>query len=278
MEKVVEKELYEIFPKIIYTVDRSATPNWELSGLMKNHNLMLVYDGEAVFTSNEEKIRASKGTLIYWKPGDQRTAYTFKENLMKAFAVDFTYTCPVCMEEQWMLQTHRLPFDFSQRITDENLFQRLIELFSKLTKSALSTRGRSKIKERTIFMEILSLLFQYLEGDQYNYSNSRRVEKIISYMTENYSKNITLEELAVYAQISISYMGSIFKTVTGKSTIDYLIEIRITKAKELLRDGYPVSEVSKIVGFSDIFYFSKTFKKHEGVSPSKYRNMDDLDY
>lgn len=274
MEKLIDKALYDIFPRIIYTVDRNATSSWELNGMMKNHNLMLVYDGEAIFTSNGASECASRGTLIYWKPGDLRTAHTFQHKLMKAYAIDFTYICPVFIEENWNLETPILPFDFSQKIVDENLLQKLIELFNKLTKSVLSTRGRNKVRERTIFIEILSLLFQNKEGNLYSYSNMRRVEKIVNYMTENYSKSITLEELAVNAHISPSYLGSIFKMVTGKSTIDYLIEIRMNKAKVLLKDGYSVSETSKIVGFSDIFYFSKTFKKHEGVSPSTYLNID----
>ncbi|WP_421757430.1 helix-turn-helix transcriptional regulator [Clostridium beijerinckii] len=62
--------------------------------------------------------------------------------------------------------------------------------------------------------------------------------------------------------------------MTGKSPISYLIDIRIRKSKDLLKDGHTVSDVSYLVGFNDIFYFSKCFKKYVGVSPSQYKSIN----
>lgn len=265
--------IYRIYPEILYIVDRNANMSWKLNDRMSFYNIMLIYEGKAEFTCNNSKFLASRGDLIFYKPGDIRKAHTFADNLVKCFAVDFLYTCPIYKNGQWKFENSDLPFSFSQTIDDKYLFSRLLDLFSRLNHSALSTKSRSKVNERLIFSEILTLLFQYKEGNQYNYSNMRKVDKIINYMTENYWKNITLKELAEYSQISPSYLGNIFKKVTGKSTIDYLIDIRINKAKSLLKDGFSVSETSKLVGFNDIFYFSKAFKKHEGISPSQYINL-----
>jgi AraC-like DNA-binding protein len=267
------KYLYGVFPEILYTVDRNANISWRLNNKMNYYNLMLVYDGKVQFTRNEITFEATRGDLVFYKPGDLRTAVTFPDNLMKSYAVDFVYTCPVYIKGSWKMITPELPFTNVQRIGDEHLFSKLCDLFTLLTRSYLSSKSRSNVKERSIFSEILTLLFQYNEGHQYSYSSVRKVDKIISYMTENYSQNITLHQLSEYAQISPSYLGNIFKKITGKSTIDYLIDIRINKAKSLLRDGFSVSETSKLVGFNDIFYFSRSFKKHEGTSPSQYMNQ-----
>ncbi|HBM81303.1 MAG TPA: AraC family transcriptional regulator, partial [Clostridiaceae bacterium] len=70
--------------------------------------------------------------------------------------------------------------------------------------------------------------------------------------------------------ISPSYLGSMFKNITGKSVISYLIDIRINKSKQFLRDGLSVSEASQKVGFHDIFYFSRIFKKRQGITPSEF--------
>lgn len=267
------KHLYEIFPEILYVVDRSATPAWNLKNQMSYHNLTLIYDGNAEFVYNNNKFQTSRGDLIYYKPGVFRKAHTFSDNLMKCFAIDFRYTCPVCINDEWQFIKCDLPFSHIQKIEDEYLYSKLLDLFSQLTKSALSLKDHNKVKERSIFMEILTLLFQYKEGNQYNYSNMRKVDKVINYMTENYSNRITLQELADYVQISPSYLVNIFKKITGKSTIDYLIEIRVNKARSLLRDGFTVSDTSKLVGFNDTFYFSRAFKKHEGMSPSMYAEL-----
>jgi Response regulator containing CheY-like receiver domain and AraC-type DNA-binding domain len=236
---------------------------------------MLLYEGKTQFTCNNNTILGSAGDLIFHKPGDVRKAHTFAESPMKSFAVDFLYTCPIYKDGQWSCTSPELPFSHCQRIEDKYLFSRLLDLFSKLNRFYLSPKADSKVNERLVFTEILVLLFHYKEGNYFNYSNSRKIDKVINYMTENYMENITLQQLAEHSNISPSYLGNIFKKVTGRSTIEYLIDIRITKAKSLLMDGVTVSETSKLVGFNDIFYFSKTFKKHVGISPSQYRDLKD---
>lgn len=268
------KYLSNIFPELLYVVDRNATASWRLyNNSMTNHNLMLVYDGRAEFFCNGSRHNASKGDLLYFKPGDMRIAGTNPESPVKCFAVDFTYTCPVYEAGRWAAYTPDLPFPFVQHLADEYLFRKLTDLFTQLTKSALSSGSLIEVKGRSVFSEILILLFQYLQRDQYNYSGIRTVEKVISHMTENYREGLTLDKLAEAAGVSASYLGSIFRKVTGRSTIDYLIEIRINRAKNLLKDGFSVSETSKLVGFNDLYYFSRAFKKHSGICPSKYTGV-----
>lgn len=264
------KHIYEIFPKVLYVVDRTANLSWKLDDHMSFYNLMLIYDGKAEFTRNNNTIQASSGYLLFYKPGDIRKAHTFSENSMKCFGIDFLYTCPICQDGQWKFVDSTLPFSFFQKIDDKFLFSKLLDLFSRLNRFFLSNKDINRVNERSVFSEILILLLQYKEGNQYNYSNLKRVDKIINYMAENYMENITLQQLADYSQISPSYLGNIFNKVMGASTIEYLINIRITKAKSLLKDGLTISEISKLVGFNDIFYFSKAFKKREGISPSQY--------
>lgn len=270
MENYSTKYLCNIFPEILYVADRTTTPSWKLHESMNRHNLMLIYDGMAEFTCNEKKFQASKGDLVYYKIGDFRKAHTFSDNVLKCFAIDFMYTIPVFENNEWCFINSELPLFHIQKIHDEYLLARLHELFSKLTRLALSAKNERNNEERLIFTKILTLLLEYKKDNIYNYSIIRKVEKIINYMAENYKNDITLQDIATYAQISPSYLGSIFKKITGKSTIDYLIQVRINKAKSLLLDGFTVSETSKLVGFKDIFYFSRAFKKHEGVSPSQY--------
>lgn len=270
MEQSSYFNLYNIFPQLLYTVNRKATAAWVLNNKMNNHNLMLVYDGQAEFCCNGEKYLASKGDLIYCKPGDVRSARTFSNAPVKCFAIDFVYTCPIFDKGKWKSVEMELPFSFSQRLTDEYLFTKVTELFTLLTRLALSARDRLMTRERSIFTEILVLLFQFTMREQYNYSSTRKVDKVISYIVENHAKNLTLSDLSEYAGVSTSYLGYIFKSVTGKSPIDYLIEVRIAMAKNLLKDGLSVTETSALVGFNDIYYFSRVFKKREGICPSEF--------
>lgn len=96
------------------------------------------------------------------------------------------------------------------------------------------------------------------------------VETMINFMNENYMKNISLDKLSKNMYLSPIYLSKIFKEETGDSPINYLIKIRLTKARELLRQKvYPVKEISKAVGYDDAYHFSKLYKKFFGIAPSK---------
>lgn len=93
-----------------------------------------------------------------------------------------------------------------------------------------------------------------------------------AYIEANYTKNITLEDVSREVNISSYYLSRIFKEETGENFIDYLTDLRIEKAKELLSTTqYSMKEICVMSGYSDPNYFSKTFKKNVGVTPTEYR-------
>lgn len=274
MKNLVDNPYENIFPHFTYVANRKCLANWRLIGnpIHDKHNLILVYDGEAVITCNDKSYKVKAGDLIYFKPGDYRVGHTFSDNLMKCYTVDFLYVIPELINDEWVLNSLDLPFKTIERINDSFLLSRLLELFAKFTRSYLAQNKDRANRDRAIFMEILSLLTRWKSGN-FIYDNVRKVEQVINYMTDHYATPLTLAELSDFIKISPSYLGKIFKSVTGKSPITYLLEIRINKAKELLKDGDSVSHVSEKLGFNDLFYFSKCFKKCEGISPSHYKQI-----
>jgi AraC-like DNA-binding protein len=273
----MELSIWEnMFPEFTYVADRRCTANWHFQGnkIHDKHNLILVYEGEAEFTCNHQTFRVSRGDLVYYKPLDFRIGHTFPDRLMKCFTVDFLYTCPTLSNSNWELLNVNLPFSAVEKINDDFLFSRLFDLFANFTRTWLSGNHNRTPRGRAIFLEMFSLLLQWKCGNNFNYDKVRKVEKVINYMTEHFPDPLTLQEIASHIGISPSYLGSIFKEVTGTAPINYLVGIRLRKAKDLLRDGYSVTEAAEKVGFNDIFYFSKCFKKHEGMSPSQYISGD----
>ncbi|MCE5257022.1 MAG: AraC family transcriptional regulator, partial [Spirochaetaceae bacterium] len=97
----------------------------------------------------------------------------------------------------------------------------------------------------------------------------RKAERFIK---EHYREDITLQAVADEVELSASYFSTIFKEETGKGFTTFLNDLRVSKAKELLRDfSIPISEISSVVGFVDQSYFSRVFKAIAGVSPAVYR-------
>lgn len=105
------------------------------------------------------------------------------------------------------------------------------------------------------------------------YNKSYAVKRIINYLTENYEHKISLDQIAHNMYLSPVYISKIFKEETGDSPINYLIKIRLEKAKEILiseRNG-SIKNIANAVGYEDVYHFSKLFKKYYGISPLHYR-------
>ncbi|MSR94638.1 helix-turn-helix domain-containing protein [Clostridiaceae bacterium 68-1-5] len=98
------------------------------------------------------------------------------------------------------------------------------------------------------------------------------VEQAKNYIKETYKKDLSLDEVSRELKISPYYFSKLFKKKTGKNFIEYLTEIRIQRAKELLGStDMSMKEVCAQTGYSDPNYFSRIFKKQTGVSPTEYK-------
>lgn len=98
------------------------------------------------------------------------------------------------------------------------------------------------------------------------------VEEAKAYIRNNYSKDISLDEVSQAVNISPYYFSKIFKEDVGEGFVEYLTKIRMDKAKELLTTTeYSMKEICSMVGYADPNYFSRSFKKNVGVTPTEYK-------
>ena len=98
------------------------------------------------------------------------------------------------------------------------------------------------------------------------------VTSVESYLRENYKKKIVLDELADQFFINKYYLSRSFKKRYGISLWTYLLQLRITEAKTQLRfTDKTIEQIALDCGFEELNYFSRTFRKIEGISPSEYR-------
>lgn len=97
------------------------------------------------------------------------------------------------------------------------------------------------------------------------------LERSRAYMDNHYMEEITLEKLAALAELSPKYYVDVFKKTYGTSAFDYLAQVRMRRAKQLmLRTELRLKDIAHEVGYGDEFYFSRKFKKAFGISPSVY--------
>lgn len=105
-----------------------------------------------------------------------------------------------------------------------------------------------------------------------------KVQEIADYISEHYRDAGSLEEIAARFFISKSYLSRIFKEVTGFTVNEYLNLRRIMKAKQLLGESsYNVTEISEMLGYENVSYFERVFRKYVNSTPLKFRKTVEED-
>jgi len=113
-----------------------------------------------------------------------------------------------------------------------------------------------------------------LSKDQHNTHHDENIIKMQEWFQHNLQSQILLSSVAAKFKMSIRSLNRRFKTATGKSPLQYLQELRIEQAKELLKQSnLDISEIAYRVGYSDASYFSGLFRKINAVSPNEYRSL-----
>ncbi|MBD3921753.1 response regulator [Paenibacillus sp. PR3] len=99
-------------------------------------------------------------------------------------------------------------------------------------------------------------------------------KRILDYIDESFTQDILLSDIARQFKISLGYVSSLIKRETGSTYTDYIAEKRLNLARSLLADSsLSVQEIVQRIGYKDYFHFNKLFKKHYGITPSKYRKL-----
>ena len=99
------------------------------------------------------------------------------------------------------------------------------------------------------------------------------IKKALEYIEENYSKDISLDDISKELNLSTYYFSKLFKEEKGENFVEYLTERRVEKAKELMKDpSRSIKEISSECGYSDPNYFSRIFKKNTGMTPTEYKD------
>ena len=147
---------------------------------------------------------------------------------------------------------------------DASLAEALEERFWHCTDAAAVCR----LLRQNIQMELRQL------KDEKSLREMRPITEAKHYIQQHYQEALRLEDVSSAVGFNATYFSTLFKKETGQNFMDYLTELRISKAKELLcGEELSVQDVAEQVGYRDLKYFSRLFKKLTGVSPSDYKKL-----
>ena len=214
--------------------------------IRKYYLIHYVVSGKGVFCSENQKYTVNAGSCFLIKP-NEITAYTADE------------------KNPW----HYIWIGFDGRLSDRFLTLKspVFDVNPYIFKEMLNIDMHSSAKEEFLTGRLF-LLFSEIFSES---KHDNHVEVIKNYIQSNYMKKITILEISKIVNLDRHYLTRLFKSKTGKTTKEYLIEIRLAEAVRLLKNGHSVTNTCYMVGYEDIFTFSKAFKKRFNVPPSEFK-------
>lgn len=220
----------------------------------KTHQLSYRMLGDADFYTDKGVSHADSGSLSFFPKG---LDYSLKAGAERLIIIDFETNTPCASD--------LLIYGVRSKRFFENSFSDLLGVWT----------GREPgyyLKAKSIFFSILSRLQYELstpEGD----SVYRRLRPALELVSGRYSDpSLSVSDLAREIGTSETYLRRIFAKALGISPLEYINDLRFSRAGELLLSGfYTVEQVALECGFSDAKYFSTSFKKRFGVTPTEYK-------
>lgn len=162
---------------------------------------------------------------------------------------------------------------------DNSRIQRRLDIFEEL----YATFSMAYTKDFMIYASMLLgtllssfiLLPQYRHISMVRHSDDSFSNRVIHFMYENVQRRLTLDEIAKHFNYSASHFSMLFRADTGVSPITYFIRLKIQKACQYIElTNMRLSDIAHVLGFEDSAYFTRTFNKVMGMTPSEYREQE----
>lgn len=226
--------------------------------------LVIPLSGSACFTLDGVPYVMEPGTIVHARKSMRLDKETIGKEPWRYAVVH--YKIPENEIEQFPF--YQTPFSFQT-----GSGAAIPDLVHELLISQGSPDPSTRFKSKRLFINLLGELFDSAEELMAD-TNAGVVQQIMEYFRHNCAEPITISSTAQQFGLDRRRLAVLFEKYAGMSPSNYLIECRILKAKELLRTcNCPIKQVAECVGYTDSLYFSKAFKKHIGVSPSKYQEQ-----
>jgi pyruvate-formate lyase/AraC-like DNA-binding protein len=230
----------------------------------KDYLVMYCAAGSEELLDNESRYTLGQGWLCIYKPHEPQYLH-FNMNHSEVYWTHFTgLKCNEILNQCGMSED-RLYY------IGENI--KLVKHFKRLTEEIILKRAYYEDISASILQNCLYLAGRMLREQELGVKGTTvdKILNIIEMINLNYKEKITLDSLASTAHMSKYSFIRHFKNYTGYTPIDYLIRVRIQRAKEIMERGNAtVKAVALEVGYDNPFYFSRLFKKYEGISPEEF--------
>ncbi|MDF2724377.1 MAG: AraC family transcriptional regulator [Paenibacillus sp.] len=245
-------------------------PNWQVpTSLTQTHIIVFVTEGTLTYVVEDKPYRMTKGDIIVIPQGVRRGVQgNDPANGHDMYLFRFRHDGA---DDGLPLLLSRQP-----NLIRTSQFEYMKQRFSLVTQHWLRKSAYSSILCHCMLMEIIAHLNEEMDSQIEHGKAYSHYIKLQNYILRHYRRPITVPELAEQIGRTPNYVSTIFRKATGQRITDYIQQIRITAACDMLLYGQmSVREVSDTLGYCEPSYFNKVFKKVTGMQPSTYIHEQD---
>lgn len=265
-------------------LDAKKSPNDTFKPLKtRDSRLFYILSGNGSMKVDGTSYDFQDDMLILFKAG---TEYEWQIENANYYAINFDYSNKFSNIKQGFHPilssafSEQTLFDCGE-IEDVLEFEETIILSNALSikhliRNIITESGiEDKYTQPVLDLLLKQLLFEVLRlSTASTTDNTNIVKQVVAYLHDHYSENVSNSSIAERFGYNPIYLGRIFKNHTGMAIHEFLIELRLKAAAELLANSsLSIGDISKQVGIPDIYHFSKFFKNRMGCTPTKYRNQ-----
>lgn len=253
-----------------------CAPSWHVPERTRpNYQLWLITEGLATFTldrGSRTELGARSALII--PPGVRHRAAHDPDRPVRCFVIHFVgrrHGQPTNV--LWPTSTTT---DFAVRD-----WKRILECAAELCHELATPSTETALLANAAVARLLGLIRRAARVDSARFtklgpaiSNASGLAPVLEHIGEHYASDLSLSDLCAVASLSAGHLNHLFRTTIGVAPMEYLRRHRLDRAKLMLEEtDLSIADVAEAVGYRDAFHFSRTFRRVEGLAPSRYRAL-----
>lgn len=228
----------------------------------EDYQLLYIASGTAEFVVNGERLCLHEGEAVLYRPFEAQEYRYRLEDKPEVYWVHFTGTEAAALVDNLALKSQQTV----------GMDARFRELFDNIIRELQFKRPLAEELTAALLRELLTRMARRERESHTNRAHSTVIEQVIGEIERRFSEPLTVAALAAQFNCEVCWFSRLFRRQMGVSPQQYLIGVRMAKARELLcTTDCTVAEVARLTGYENALYFSRLFSKQCGCAPRDYR-------
>lgn len=277
-QEIIKEFSFSTILKNLYITDLGFYPHAEYHYVHRPKGanewvMIFCTNGEGTVESKDNSWKMNRGSIIIMPPNQEHTYYASKDKPWDIFWVHFTGT----MVKEYLSPSYNFKPEFrylNENSEDSNNY--LMSLFWQMIQALSSGFSFEAIfYDSQVLGTLLSYIILHTKLPQDNKTmGNEHLTKAIQYIYDNLDRPISLKDLTNYLGVSVSYLSRIFKKNLDMGANEFITSIKVKQASHYLQNtNLSIQQIAQSLGYSDPYYFSRTFKKFYHVSPAHFRKQ-----